>query len=147
MNSINTETPIWSFVAMQYYGLILNRSYLVYVTLNYICGARVSGVVTSPLIGPGEEWYKPGFYINPQLFAKYNSTTFSSEEFLLMDSANFILNRSRIKEIEFFKNKWGMGLVPHSGRLVLTTLDRTKHEFILLGLQDAVWIREHLLQA
>jgi len=134
----------WNFIAMQYYGLILNRTYRVYVTDLYLCAARVRGLLASPL-APNEEWYDPEFYVHQSLASQYDQIDPTSPAFLAQDRANFQLARHTIASITYYPKKWGMGAVPYSGRLVLKTSANTNHEFILLGRQDAEAIRTRLL--
>ena len=49
--------PAW-FSAMEYYALILNRTYTVFVTDRMLCGAKVRGLVSNP------------YYVPPQMFTQ-----------------------------------------------------------------------------
>src|SRR6185503_18864352 len=54
----------FSFVAMQYYNLIMNRTVKVYITKDYIYGAEVGGLVSAQMGQMGEEWKDPEFYVD-----------------------------------------------------------------------------------
>jgi hypothetical protein len=123
------------FVVMQYYAGILNRSYKVYVTERSLCAARVCGAM-SAYAGSNPASIDPDFYVSRKLAARYEECDVESRDFTDSDRANFRLNRSSIVRIDFHARKWGMGLVPYSGRLVVHMLDGSRHELILVGRQD-----------
>src|SRR6266545_3565517 len=75
-----------------YYGVILNRTYRVYVTDLYLCAARVRGLLASPL-SLNEEWYNPEFYVHQSLATQYDQIDPTSPAFLAQDRANFQLAR------------------------------------------------------
>ena len=131
---------------MQYYWLMLNRTFEVFVTRSMICGARVRGAIASPE-GTEPQQHDPQQYVNARLRRRYDSVNLEAPAFLALDRANFQLTRSNISSIKFFPRKWGMGAVPYSGRLVLTDLSGSKCELILLGTQDAGFIAARLQEA
>ncbi|HEX6107651.1 MAG TPA: M48 family metallopeptidase [Gemmatimonadales bacterium] len=135
----------WSFVAMEYYGLVLNRVYRIIVTERALCGARVRGVMSSPFLPPGEAWLDPNFYPNPRLETRYHDLDPESDEFLGVDRANFRYDREAIEQVEFVaRPKWGMGNVPCSGRIRLRLRDGARRELLLLGRQAGPAIRNAL---
>ncbi|HEU5039720.1 MAG TPA: M48 family metallopeptidase [Gemmatimonadales bacterium] len=138
----------WTFVAMEYYKLVLNRTYRVIVSETAISGARVRGLMSSPPSAPGEAWQDPDFYPNPKLEARYRELEPGSPEFLAADRANFRYEREEIASVEFIaKPKWGMGYVPCSGRILLRLRDGTRRELLLLGRQPGPAIRDELAPA
>jgi hypothetical protein len=135
----------WSFVAMEYYGFVLNRVYRIIVGETTLSGARVRGLMSSPFLAPGDAWLDPDFYPNPRLAARYQELDPASAEFLIADRANFRYDRADIASIEFIaKPKWGMGNIPHSGRVLLRLRDGTRRELVLLGRQPGPAIRDAL---
>jgi hypothetical protein len=140
-----SERPIsWSFLAMQHYRLFLNLTYRVYVTEQSVCGARVAGLITSPQTKE-EQWAQhPGLFANPALEIRYRDLDPESDQFLARDRANFRIGKVDMLRVEEPAKKWGMGLVPYSGRLVLITRKGTRHELILLGEQDRHAIAQRL---
>ena len=126
----------WSFVAMQYYWVMLNRTFEVFVTDTKICAARVGGLIASPTF-VDEKYKEPRFYVRPRLRARYDGVDPDSSEFLAIDSANFQISRAEIGDIELHKTKWGMGAVPYSGRIVMSLRDGGKKELVLVGTQDS----------
>jgi hypothetical protein len=137
----------WTFVAMQYYFGILNRTYLVFVTDNLVCGAKVKGAISAPR-APDARWKDPLFYVSPEMAGKYANMDLASEGFLAGCRANFRIVRSEVLAVEFSrKPKWGMATVPYSGRIFLRMKSGKSIEFILLGDQDGPRIRERLEKA
>jgi heat shock protein HtpX len=138
-------TRAWTFVAMEFYGMVLNRVYRVIVTDRKICGARVRGTMSSPFFEPSESWQDPDFYPSPELEQRYANIDVESSEFLATDKANFQYDRTVLAGVEFSdRPKWGMGNIPHSGRIVLRLQDGSRRELILLGRQPGSAIRDSL---
>jgi hypothetical protein len=134
----------WTFVAMQYYGGILNRTYLVFVTDELVCGAKVKGVIGAPA-APDARWKNPLFYVSPTLAGEYAAMDVTSAGFLRRSRANFRIARGDIVDATFSeKPKWGMGSVPSSGRIFLRYKNGKTTELILLGTQDGNAIRDRL---
>ncbi|HKT61348.1 MAG TPA: M48 family metallopeptidase [Gemmatimonadales bacterium] len=138
---------IWSFVAMTYYGLILNRTYRIVVTDRWVCGVRVRGLLSSPP-APRPEYQDPEFYVNPRLTAKYSQFDPDSDGFLAIDRANFRIERDAILEVERIdRRKWGMGHIPYSGRIVLHLEGGVRKELIIVGQQNIEAIVRDLARA
>ena len=136
-----SDNDSWSFVALQYYWLILNRRYLVVVGNHRIVGLRVGGVVVSPnRYTPGVDSPNPLDYIDPDLSDRYDHIDPFSDAALKTDAANFSIDRSSVKAATYLPKKWGMGSVPYSGRIILDLAHRSPIELILLGEQDSLGI-------
>jgi hypothetical protein len=133
-----SDNDSWSFVALQYYWLILNRRYLVVVGKDRIMGLHVGGVVVSPSrYTSGTDSTNPLDYIDDTLSDRYNHIDPLSDAALKTDAANFAIDRSAVTAVRYFPKKWGMGLVPYSGRIVVHLARRRPIELILLGEQDS----------
>jgi hypothetical protein len=140
----NQENPVleaavdaapW-FAAMEYYALILNRTYKVFVTGQMLCGAKVRGVVSNPAVVP-PQMYDQEFWVGTQTAQIYDGFDVTSEKFLQVNSANFQMKWNEIAQTEYRSGKkWGMGNVPYSGRLILQLQSGRPRELILLGRQD-----------
>ncbi|HKG95774.1 MAG TPA: hypothetical protein VKA84_27940 [Gemmatimonadaceae bacterium] len=138
---------LWSFVALEYYTLVLNRTYKIFVTDQLLCGAIVRGWLAAPIF-PGGEWYDPEFYARERLLRRYEGVDVSAEAFLAPNLWNFQLPRAALADVEFdARPKWGMGTVPYSGRIRLHFHGGGSRELILLGLQDGPGIRDRLRPA
>jgi Zn-dependent protease with chaperone function len=137
----------WSFIAMTYYGLVLNRTFRVIVTERTVSGARVRGLLSAPMsVGPQHD--NPEFYVNARLDGVYADLDPESAEFLARDRANFRIARDDIERVELIERaKWGMGPVPTAGRIMLHLRGGKRRELILLGRPDAAAIMRGLTRA
>ena len=120
---------------MEYYALILNRTFVVTVDDECLRGAKCRGLTSvasggDPLtkaltstLAVGGDLSDPGSYVDDRLLRSTNR-------------ANFTILLRDISKVEYNPNKkWGMGYYPHNGRVYVGTLDRTR-EFIVLGKQS-----------
>src|SRR3546814_10181681 len=101
----------WHFVAMEYYALILNRTYLVSVSPTCITGKVCRGL-TAAESGAGLTRY-----ITSQLAVHdnlYDPSSYVSDHHLArQDNADFTLRYADIISVSFNpKQKWGMGPYP-----------------------------------
>lgn len=136
-------TAPW-FAAMEYYALILNRTYKVFVTDQMLCGAKVRGLVSNPSVVP-HQMFDQKFWVGTQTAEIYDSFDVISEKFLQVNSANFQIRWNEITRTEYRSGKkWGMGNVPHSGRLTLQLQSARPRELILLGKQNGDALKEKL---
>ena len=124
----------WHFVAMEYYALILNRTYLVSVGATGIAGKVCRGL-TAVASGTGLTRY-----ITSQLAVHDNpndpSSYVSDHSLAHQNNADFTLKYDDIISVSFNPNKkWGMGPYPHDGRVIITTPSKER-EFIILGNQS-----------
>ena len=134
----------WTFVALEYYALILNRTYKVFVTDDHLCGAIVRGPLPSP-VGSLDAWYDPDFYPRERLLRRYAGLDVHSRDFARVNYWNFQWPRSMLADVKLnMRPKWGMGRVPYSGRLILHLRRGGSQELILLGVQDGPTIRDRL---
>jgi len=137
----------WCFVAMEYHAVILNRTFLITVTASQVCGARVHGLLASPPV-PDPEWRDPAFYPVERLVKRYDGVDVDPEAYVRLDRANFQISLAELERVRFDpRPKWGMGWVPHSGRLYLELGSGVTRELMLLGAQDGALICERLAQA
>jgi hypothetical protein len=145
-------TPENHFVAMEYYRLISNRTFLILITEKHLIGIKVHGMIgvethdpminLLPLVVNGD-LSNPYSYINPKYINKIKDTDLLSEEFL--KDQNFRINRTDIIDVEFDKRKkWGMGYYPHDGKVYIKTKDYKRREFIIMGSQSGQKISETL---
>lgn len=134
----------WAFVAMEYWALILNRVYCVFVGDRTLSGAFMGGpIVERPR---SRRAWRPEYWLPPQRLQRYNGVNVSQPEFLSASWANFQRARTEIADVVFNRRpKWGMGTCPYSGRIHITWSDGREQELILLGRQDGPAIRDRLL--
>lgn len=134
------------FLAMEYYGLILNRTFAISATNTMVSGAKMFGVVGSPRSALGiYKWQDPRNFIDRKTQDKYRGVSPESPEFLAVNRDNFQINCADIVGIRFSpKKKLSMGGIPHSGTIILSVRDQKPREFILLGDHDGAEIEARL---
>jgi len=138
---------------MEYYGLILNRTFLILMTDNALIGVKVHGLIAAegddPLVNimlPTLEGdlENPYSYISAKLREKIKDVDITSDEILKQNRSNFRINRSEILSARYDpKKKWGMAYYPHDGKVYIRTATRTR-EFIILGNQSGQEIADIL---
>ena len=134
----------WSFIAMEYYALILNRTYLVSVTGEKLVGVVCRGLTSDP--GPGlfnllvtpmvvsGDLNDPRSYVNDRRLRGSNR-------------ANFTIDLNDVKSVRYDqRKKWGMGQYPHDGKVYVETA-AGEREFIILGAQSGKEIAAKLAAA
>ena len=146
------------FVAMEYYNLILNRTFLVLLTKDSIVGLKGNGLIS--IEGGGDILTKNvtrslavrGDLTNPYSYLKdkyirgvENENLFDKEALLKSNKSNFIIERTTIKSVYYDpRKKWRMGYYPHDGKVYIETVDNKKREFIILGSQSGQNIATYL---
>jgi hypothetical protein len=128
------------FVAMEYYALILNRSFLVFITDEGLRVWKFCGSVSS---------FEPLFYEPAEALLDDPEMTPGSPEFekLMHRRHTFHVPYPEIRSVTFEdRQKWGMDGIPHVGmlRLEFRTHRRTR-EFILLGNAHGQLIRDTIV--
>lgn len=147
-------TPDNHFVAMEYYWLILNRTFLVLITEGELIGIKVRGPIgvessdalvnLLPLTVDGD-LQNPYSYISAKYIERIKDIDLKSIDFLRADSSNFRITKSDIIDTTYDKRKkWGMGHYPHDGKVCVRTRDDNKREFIILGAQSGQGIKNSL---
>lgn len=136
----------WSFIAMEYYALILNRTYLVRVGDGKITGSicrgltavegggdRLTREITARLAVHGN-LSDPASYVDGATLSKSHR-------------ANFVISLSKVQSVAYDpRKKWGMGYYPHDGRVTIVTPEQ-KRELIILGAQSGLEIVARLKSA
>ncbi|WP_375435698.1 hypothetical protein [uncultured Hymenobacter sp.] len=147
------------FVAMEYYNLILNRTYLILLTKQYLIGIKANGMIS--IEGGGDIFTKQitrtsavrGDLNNPYSYLKENyirnieNDNLLDKTVLLVNKSNFMIDRSDIKTVYYNpRKKWGMGYYPHDGKVYVKTNDNKEREFIILGNQSGKKIASLIMQ-
>lgn len=142
------------FIAMEYYNLILNRTFLVLILDDYLLGLKVNGLISAE--GGGDPLSKsiinnmaiqndlenPYSYMKSKYLRRIVSLSVFEDKILEIESSNFKINRGKIKSVVYDKGKkWGMGYYPHDGKVYVKTYDGKKKEFIILGSQSGEEIK------
>jgi hypothetical protein len=137
------------FVAMEYYWLILNRTFLMLITREYLIGIQANGLVSSeavhdPLLNDmvstmaiKGDLTNPYSYIKSKYLRKVENEDLTGSGLLTQNKNNFRISRKEIKRVDYDSSKkWGMGYYPHDGKVYIETYDGKKREFIILGSQS-----------
>jgi hypothetical protein len=137
------------FVAMEYYFLILNRTFLVIKTNGYLIGIQGNGLVsveggkdiltrqiTSNMAVKGD-LINPYSYLKNKYLEKIADLNLIDGSIIEANKTNFLINTSDIKSAIYNPSKkFGMGPYPHDGRVTIETYNNKKREFIILGNQS-----------
>jgi len=133
---------IWSFVAMEYYALVLNRTYVVSVSDREIRGKVCRGL-TSVEGGIGfARAINQAMSVQGDL---NDGNSYVDKGKLGRPSrADFSIRLSEVRSVSYnHRKKWGMGYYPHDGRVLIATPARTR-ELIILGRQSGQAIADRL---
>jgi len=143
------------FVAMEYYGLILNRTYLMMVLEGHLIGLIANGLVSAkshdalldaiidPMTVKGDLHNKDSYLNDARLKALANINLLG-DELTKSNRQNFRYKLEEISQVWHDpKKKFGMADYPHDGRLYVVAQGK-KREFILLGNQSGSGIAARL---
>jgi hypothetical protein len=129
------------FVGMEYYALILNRTYVVFAGSNGLYGWKAEGPVSASRPQFFEPYQK--MLDDPELMRNLGAV-----EDLAKLKGGFFIPGSEIAYVEASDNsKWGMGGIPHSGRNRIGLTSGGWREFILLGTVSPQAIRDSILSS
>ena len=145
------------FVAMEYYMLLLNRTYLILLSNDTIIGILGNGMVS---IEGGDDFYSkkitntfairgdltnPHSYLKQKYIQKVETDNLFDGSILKKSKANFIIKKSELVDVHYDQSKkWGMGYYPHDGKVYVET-NKMKREFIILGNQSGQKIANLIL--
>ena len=148
------------FVAMEYYALILNRTYLVLMTNDYLIGLLGNGIVSvesstglyakkiTKSLAINGDLNNPHCYLKETYIRKIENVNLLDGSILTENKSNFIIKRNEIKKAWYDpRKKWGMGYYPHDGKVYIETIVRKKREFIILGNQSGRRIADNIIMA
>ncbi len=143
------------FVAMEYYGLIWNRTFIVLLTEQSLIGVKVNGVISAEGGGDGitraitgtlavkNNLENPLSYVKDKYIQKLEGLDLLGDDLFKHYSGNFRINYTDIKSVIYNpKKKWGMGYYPHDGKVYVKLNNGKSYEFIILGNQSGKKIKE-----
>ena len=146
------------FVVMEYYWLIMNRTFLVILIDGFMIGLKANGVIgasadgdpatniVTHVLANNGDLTNPYSYVNSRYIAEVEQDNLFGEKVLKMHRSNFRIGRKDIVDVEYRSGKkWGMGNYPHDGTVTVRTRDGRKREFIVLGNQSGENIRQWIL--
>jgi hypothetical protein len=134
------KTELSGFVAMEYFALFLNRTFVVFSARDGLYGWKARGIIAA---GAPPDYFRE--YANllddPKLM---NDVTAVRK--LANLKGGFFIPRSEISSVEIVpKQKEGMAGIHHTGRILVHFASGKKREFILLGKVDAGRIQQLIL--
>lgn len=138
-NNRGTNAAVSGFVAMEYYAGILNRTFVIFVAREGLYGWKAAG----PVPAGDPQYFLPLTKVleDPKIMQDVVAVRELSKR-----KGGFFIPRSEIKSAEAIaKQKWGMGGIPHTGRILVHFVSGDRREFILLGRVDADRIRRAML--
>ena len=130
------QDSAWSFVAMEYYALLLNRCFVLSIEGGQLRGVKCRGL-TADLHGGGflsrwlhRRWSVAGDRKDPSSYIEDDVRRHGSR-------ADFAVPLTEISAVDYDpRRKWGMGEYPHNGRIRVTGTTG-RREFIIVGRQSA----------
>jgi hypothetical protein len=123
-----SKTALSGFLVMEYYALILNRTFIVFIAPDGLYGWKVHGIVAA---GAARDYFQDyaKSLDDPKLM---NDVTAARD--LAKLKGGFFIPRSEIASVEIVpKQKEGMAGIYHTGRILIHFASGKKREFILLG--------------
>ena len=132
--------PLQGFVGMEYYWGILNRTFVVFIAPERLYGWKASGPVTNA----NRTYYEPflEMFKDPDLMRNRVAI-----ERLAKLRGGFAYDRLSIATVDADdRRKWGMGGIPHAGRIHIRLNSGRKQEFILLGDQIPEEVRDSIVR-
>jgi hypothetical protein len=146
------------FIAMEYYMLLLNRTYLILITPDKIIGILGNGLISLETSGDPlsnkiaskfavrGDLRNPHAYLKEKYIREVENVNLSDQSILRKHRANFIIQKSDI--IDSWHDptkKWGMGYYPHDGKVYIKKRKSRTREFIILGSQSGEDIAHQVL--
>jgi len=148
------------FVAMEYYLLMLNRTFLIVVDKEFLFGIKVNGLISieagddpiakslSRAMAVRGNLGDPNSYIKAKYIKQIEDIDLTGPDFLKVNKSNFRIRLSDIEKVFYDpKKKWGMGYYPHDGKVYIKMKSKKKREFIILGRQLGKVISSFIEQA
>jgi len=146
------------FVAMEYHTLILNRTFLILLTNDYLIGLQGNGVVSvegghnlfareiSKAMSIRGDLNNPYSYLKGKYIRSIENENLFDGSVTRKNKTNFVIDKKDISNAIYDeKKKWGMGPYPHDGKVYIETKDGKKREFIILGDQSGHKIANRIL--
>ncbi|MGH9640760.1 MAG: hypothetical protein ACRD3Y_11915, partial [Bryobacteraceae bacterium] len=133
------KAPMSGFVAMEYYWLVMNRTYVVFIAPEGLYGWLAQG----PVAAPGRDCFEPyDRMLRDELFMR-NRTAIQKLSSL---RGGFFFGRSEIASVlDDDRKKWGKGGLPHTGTIRLRLISGASREFIVLGKTNTGRIRHKMI--
>jgi len=136
------------FVAMEYYNLIMNRTFLILLLEDCLLALKVNGYISVEAddfmidmimdnnITRGS-LENPHSYIKTKYLRKIINYSIFDSRIESAHKSSFRVNYSNLENAKYDSTeKWGMGYYPHDGKVYLKLKSGKKRELIILGSQS-----------
>ncbi|MGI4870456.1 MAG: hypothetical protein ACRYFX_04670 [Janthinobacterium lividum] len=142
------------FMAVEYYALMMNRTFMVLLTPTHLVGVKVNGMLSveggkDPLTRAVtralavQDVNNPYAYGRESYLKEVDSLDLNGAEILKKSGGNFRIAYEDIASVKYDSSKkWGMGPYPHDGKIYVTTKAGQKKELIVIGQQDGAAIAQ-----
>lgn len=142
------------FVAMEYYRLIWNRTFIVLVTEQSLIGIKVNGVISAEggdgitraitrKLAVKNDLDNPLSYVKDKYIQQLDGLDLLGDDLFKQYSGNFRISYKDINSLSHnSKKKWGMGYYPHDGKVYVRLNNGKLYEYIILGNQSGKVIKE-----
>jgi hypothetical protein len=133
-----TEPPFSGFVAAEYYWLVMNRTYLIFIAPEGLYGWQAQG----PFAASNSTYFEPyRRMLDDEEFMRDRIAIKKLSEL----RGGFFLDRSQIASIvSDDRGEWGMAGIPHSGRIRVRLVSGESREFIILGAAHPYRVRDKI---
>ena len=133
------KPPMYGFVAMEYYWLVMNRTFVVFVAPEGLYGWMARG----PVAASDRAYFEP---YRQMLLDEQFMKNHAAIQQLSSLPGGFFFRRSEIASIaDDDCKKWGMGPLPHTGTIRVRLLSGVSREFIALGNVNTGRIRHKIV--
>jgi hypothetical protein len=134
------KTGLSGFVAMEYFALFLNRTFVVFIARDCLYGWKAAGLVVA---GAPPNYFQEYAKVLDDPKLMHDITAVRN---LAKLKGGFVISRSEIASVEVIpEQKEGMAGILHTGRILIHFASGKKREFILLGKVDAGRIQRLIL--
>lgn len=119
--------PMFGFVAMEYYWLVMNRTYVIFIAPEGLYGWLAQGSVAAS----DDTYFEP--YQRMLLDERFMRNHTAIHKLSLLPGG-FFFARSEIASVaDDDRKKWGTSGLPHTGSVRVRLVSGTSREFIVLG--------------
>jgi hypothetical protein len=132
-------TPLYGFVAMEFYWLILNRTFVVFAAPDGLYGWKAAGIVTNA----NRKYFEP---LQEMLADSEFTRDLPSIRKLAHLGGGIFYPPPEIASITSDdRRQWGMGGIRHAGHLHVRLVSGTIRKLILLGEVDPDEVRDRII--
>jgi hypothetical protein len=132
------KSPLYGFVAMEFYWLILNRTFVVFVAPDGLYGWKAAGPVTNS----NRRYFEP---LQEMVEDKELMRDFPAIRKLAGLTGGFFIGNSELASVMADSSgQWGMGGIAHSGHVHVRLNSGKSRTFILLGEIIPEQVRDHI---